>query len=106
VGKPFRDAPAFFVLYTFLLLFGAVVVLIPGLDPIGLILSSQYLQGLLLPIVLFFMWRLVNNRRLLGRYANGPRRNALAALCIGLVVLLNAVLIGSTLLSAVGIRLA
>ena len=103
VGKPFRDAPAFFVLYTSLLVFGAVVVLIPGLDPIGLILSSQYLQGLLLPIVLFFMWRLVNNRRLLGRHANGPRRNALAAASIAIVVVLDVVLLGSSVLDALGI---
>ncbi len=105
VGKPFRDAPAFFVLYTFLLVFGAVIVLIPGLNPFGVILASQYLQGLLLPIVLFFMWRLVNNRRLLGRHANGRRRNVLAGACIALVVLLNFVLLGSTLLDAIGIRL-
>ena len=35
VGKRFRDAPVFFSLYTFVLFAGAVVVLIPGLDPIG-----------------------------------------------------------------------
>jgi Mn2+/Fe2+ NRAMP family transporter len=93
------------VLYTFLLVFGAVIVLIPGLNPFGVILASQYLQGLLLPIVLFFMWRLVNNRRLLGRHANGRRRNVLAGACIALVVLLNLVLLGSTLLDAIGIRL-
>jgi NRAMP (natural resistance-associated macrophage protein)-like metal ion transporter len=103
VGKRFADAPAFFSLYTFILAVGAVIVLIPGLDPIGLILSSQYLQGLLLPIVLIFMLLLVNDRRLLGRHANGRARNVLTVVCVGLVVLLDAILLGTTALGAVGL---
>ncbi len=107
VGRRFRDAPAFFILYTFVLFAGALVVMIPGLDPIGLIVSSQYLQGLLLPVVLVFMFLLVNNRRLLGRHANGPVRNALTVVAIGLVVVLDAVLLGVTALEAFfGIRVA
>lgn len=101
VGKRFRDAPVFFGLYTFVLFAGAIVVLIPGLDPIGLIIGSQYLQGLLLPIVLLFMFRLVNDRVLLGHHVNGRLRNGLAAVCIGLVVVLDAVLLGSVVLGVV-----
>ncbi len=43
VGKPVREAPAFFGLFTFVLLFGAAVTLIPGLDLIAVIVGSQYL---------------------------------------------------------------
>jgi Mn2+/Fe2+ NRAMP family transporter len=105
VGHRFRDARPFFGIYTFLLAVGAAVVLIPGLDPIGLIVGSQNLQGLLLPIVLIFMLLLVNDRALLGRHTNGRRRNALAVACIGLVVALDVVLLGSALLGALGVRL-
>jgi Mn2+/Fe2+ NRAMP family transporter len=55
VGKPFRDAPTFFGIYTFVLALGALVVLIPGIDLLPMIVGSQYLQGLLLPVVLVFM---------------------------------------------------
>jgi NRAMP (natural resistance-associated macrophage protein)-like metal ion transporter len=107
VGKPFRDAPAFFALYTFVLFAGAAgVLLVAERDLIGLILSSQYLQGLLLPVVLVFMLLLVNNRRLLGRHANGRRRNVLAVACIGLVVVLDAILIGVKVLEIAGVRVA
>ncbi len=103
VGNRFRDAPAFFGIFTFLLAIGAIVVLIPGLDPIALIVGSQYLQGLLLPIVLVFIVLLVNDRRLMGRYANGRRMNILTWVCIGLVVLLDGVLIASALAGALGV---
>jgi Mn2+/Fe2+ NRAMP family transporter len=102
VGKRFRDAPIFFGLYSFILFAGALVVLVPGLDPIGLIVGSQYLQGLLLPVVLVFMVLLVNDRAILGRHVNGRARNALAVACVGLVIVLNVLLLGSSLVGASG----
>jgi Mn2+/Fe2+ NRAMP family transporter len=78
-------------------------VLIPGLPLLGVILTSQYLQGLLLPVVLVFMVLLVNNRRLLGRHANGRLRNAVAIACVGLVVVLDLVLLGTSLFKALGV---
>ena len=50
----------------------------PGPRPHPLILGSQNLQGLLLPIVLIFMLLLVNDRRLMGRHANGRAANVIA----------------------------
>ena len=105
VGKSFRDAPAFFVIYSFVLFAGAAVMLLPGLDLIGLIVASQNLQGLLLPVVLIFMLLLVNDRRLLGRHVNGRWRNVLAVGAIGVVVVLDVALLGAGLLGAVGIDL-
>lgn len=105
VGKPVRDAPAFFGLFTFVLVMGAVITLLPGLDLVGLIVSSQYLQGLLLPVVLIFMVLLVNNRRLMGRYGNGRTMNLVAVISVGLVVVLDMALLGASLLQSFGIKL-
>ena len=105
VGKRFSDAPTFFGIYTFVLALGAVIVLIPGLDLIGIIASSQTLQGLLLPVVLVFMLLLVNDRRLMGRHANGPILNLLTLLAVGLVIVLDLVVLLVALLGAFGISL-
>jgi len=104
VGKRFSDAPIFFGIYTFVLAIGALIVMIPGLDPIPVIIASQNLQGLLLPIVLIFMVLLVNDRGLMGRHTNGRKSNVLAWTAVALVVLLDLVLLGVSLLGAVGIR--
>ncbi|HEY6058546.1 MAG TPA: Nramp family divalent metal transporter [Candidatus Limnocylindrales bacterium] len=105
VGKRFGDARAFFGIYTLVLAVGALVVLLPGLDPIPVIVASQNLQGLLLPIVLVFMFLLVNDGRLMGRFRNGRAANVVAVLTVGLVVLLDAALLAVTALQAVGVRL-
>jgi len=102
VGKRFTDAPAFFVIYTLVLAIGALVVLIPGLDLIPVIVGSQNLQGLLLPIVLVFMVLLVNDERLMGKHRNGRVGNLLAWTAVGLVVVLDAVLLGVSVLGLFG----
>ncbi len=106
VGKRFRDAPVFFGIYTFVLFLGASIVLLPGLNPIPVIIASQNLQGLLLPIVLIFMVLLVNDKRLMGRHANGRKGNILAWSAVGLVVLLDSVLLGVFVLGLFGVNVS
>jgi NRAMP (natural resistance-associated macrophage protein)-like metal ion transporter len=104
VGKRFSDAPVFFGIYTFVLALGAIVVLlVPDGSLVGIIVGSQNLQGLLLPIVLVFLVLLVNDKRLMGTYVNGRLGNVLAWGAVALVVALNAVLLGVTLLGALGV---
>ena len=103
VDKRFADARSFFTIYTFVLAFGALVVLIPGLDLLPVILASQNLQGLLLPIVLVFMVLLANDRRLMGAHANGRVGNVLAWGAVGIVVVLDAVLLGIAALGIFGV---
>ena len=104
VGKRFGDARAFFGIYTLVLVVGALIVLIPGIDLLPVILASQNLQGLLLPIVLVFMVLLVNDRGLMGRHANGRRGNVIAWTAVGIVVALDLVLLGATALSVLGVQ--
>jgi Mn2+/Fe2+ NRAMP family transporter len=106
VDNRFSDARAFFSIYTFVLLFGALVVLIPGLDLLPLIIGSQNLQGLLLPVVLVFMVVLVNDKRLMGDHRNGRIGNVLAWGAIGLVIALDAVLLAVSAAGALGITIA
>jgi Mn2+/Fe2+ NRAMP family transporter len=104
VGKRFGDAPAFFSIYTFVLALGALIVLIPGVPLLPIILASQNLQGLLLPFVLVFMVLLINDRRLMGRHANGRVANVLAWGAVAVVVALDLVLLGVSALGAVGVQ--
>ncbi|MDQ2899144.1 MAG: Nramp family divalent metal transporter [Acidobacteriota bacterium] len=70
INRRFSEAPLFYSLYTALILCGAGFVLIPGLPLLKVILFSQVANGILLPFVLIFMLRLVNNKGLMGEYRN------------------------------------
>ena len=102
VSRKFSEAPVFMGLYTALIVIGAVVVLIPGLPLIGVILISQNLNGILLPIILVFMLKLVNNPRIMGSHTNPRWLNVVAWGLTGLVMLLTLVLFGSTLATWLG----
>ena len=104
VDKRFGDARAFFTIYTFVLVAGALVVLIPGLDLLPVIVASQNLQGLLLPIVLIFMVLLANDRRLMGDHRKGRIANVLAWGAVGIVVVLDVVLLGVSALGLFGVK--
>ena len=103
VSRKFREAPAFMGLYTALVAVGALVVLIPGLPLVAAILVSANLNGVLLPIVLVFMLRLVNDRRIMGEYVNPRWLNVVAWILTALIVLLTLIMFGSTIASWFGI---
>ena len=88
VSRAFGEARVFFGLYTGLIVLGAAVVLLP-VHPLGVILTSQLINGLLLPIELVFILLLVNNRALMGRWTNGRAFNAVAWLTTAVLVVLT-----------------
>ncbi|HLV99118.1 MAG TPA: divalent metal cation transporter [Ktedonobacterales bacterium] len=78
VSRSFHEAPVFQGLFTGLIVLGVLIALIPGLPVIPILINLQVLDALLLPILLIFIVRLVNNRRLMGRYTNGRVYNGIA----------------------------
>jgi len=73
-----REAPVFVAVITTLIAIGTAVALIPGVPVIGLLVAVQVVNGVLLPITLYFVWRLASNQDLMGEYANGHTFNILA----------------------------
>lgn len=78
VGMKFEEAPFFYWLYTFLIVAGGAVILIPGLPLVKIAVLSQVVNGVVLPFVLVFMLLLINKRDLMGHYVNGPVFNVIA----------------------------
>ena len=78
VSRSWSEAPIFNALYTALIAVAAAFVLIPGLPLIQVIVATQFLNGVLLPIVLIFVLRLVNDRELMGEYTNNTLFNVLS----------------------------
>jgi len=72
---------------------GAAIAVIPNLPLIRVLLVTQVVNGLLLPIILFAVLRLVNNRELMGAHVNGPLYNTGAWLTGVIVTSLSLLLI-------------
>jgi NRAMP (natural resistance-associated macrophage protein)-like metal ion transporter len=99
ISKNFREAPVFMGLFTFLLLAGGIVVILfPQQLLIELILASQAVNGLLLPIVLAFILRLASDRSIMGGSANGRITTAIGWGVAALASLLSVGYVAVTLL--------
>jgi len=73
--------------------------MMPGLSLIHVLLITQVINGVLLPVILVAVLKLVNNRELMGSHVNGPLYNIAAWLTTIIVSLLSLLLIISTLFS-------
>jgi Mn2+/Fe2+ NRAMP family transporter len=78
ISRTPREAPVFVGVVTALVVIGAIVAMIPGIPVFRLLVGVQAVNGVLLPITLFFVWRLSANAELMGRYRNGRVFNLIA----------------------------
>jgi NRAMP (natural resistance-associated macrophage protein)-like metal ion transporter len=93
LDKSFSEARFFYWFYTLLLAGGAGIVLIPNFPLVKFSILSQVLNGVLLPIVLIFMLRLINKHELMGKYTNSRWFNAMAWLTTIIVIVLSGVMV-------------
>ena len=93
VDRKFKQAPIFFGIYTALIVLGAAIILLPVDSLIKAMLSSQTLNGVLLPVILIVMLKLINDRRLMGRYKNGRIFNIVAWITVSIVIVLTVALV-------------
>ncbi|MGV8140893.1 MAG: Nramp family divalent metal transporter [Candidatus Woesearchaeota archaeon] len=88
VNKRFKEAPQFYFLITFLIAVGAAIILLPNIPLIKIMLISQVLNGILLPIILIYMLKLSNNKKLMGDHSNSRTFNTFTwAICILIIIL-------------------
>ncbi len=97
LSRSFREAPIFLGIFTTLILVGGVVALIPGIPQIRLLLFTQCINGLLLPILLMAIVSLSNNREIMGERVNSRVFNVFAWAITIVVSLLSLMLIGKTI---------
>ncbi len=96
VGQTFREAPFFYWLYTLLIAGGAAVVLLPHFPALRVVILTQVLNGVLLPIVIVLMLLLINRKDLMGAHVNSGAFNAVAWITAVVVIVLSLVLMVQT----------
>ena len=108
MDKRFKEAPDFYWLFTLLIVLGAGVILWPNFPLVKMILLSQVLNGVLLPVVLIYMVMLINKKSLMKEWTNSHAYNAVAwvsvIIMIGLTLALASITVKQLTQSAGGRR--
>src|SRR5579863_6115700 len=89
----FKEARAFYSLYTLLIVVGAGIILIPRAPLWKILIYSQVGNGIWLPVVLIFILLLINRRDLMGEYTNTLTFNVIAWACSIIMIILTFILI-------------
>lgn len=77
-----KNGKAFYSLILTSIVVPALIVLIPGISLMYVMLHAQNVNGMLLPIILIFVMRIINNKEVMGEYTNKPVGNIIAWLTI------------------------
>jgi NRAMP (natural resistance-associated macrophage protein)-like metal ion transporter len=93
LDKSFKEAPFFYWFYTLLIALGAGVVLIPSFPLVKVVILSQVLNGVLLPVIMIFMLKLINKHELMGKHTNSRWFNWVAWATAGIVIVLSLVMV-------------
>lgn len=83
VDKEFKEAPHFFSIFTSLILISAVLILIPGINLFNILIWSQVVNGILIPLILIYILKLCNDPEIMGEYTNSKTFNLI---CYGIVL--------------------
>ncbi len=92
IDKDFRKAPEFFWLFTVSIVVGAMTILVPDMPLLTVMYVSQVINGVVLPFVLILMLLLINDKRLMGGYVNGPAFNTVAWVTVAALIVLTALM--------------
>ena len=94
LGRRIREAPLFIGVYSMVIIIATAVILFSRTSPLGVILVSQVINGMLLPIVMVLMLKLINKPRLMGEQTNSKYYNFIAGATVIVVTVLSLVFLG------------
>lgn len=81
----FREAPQFYGLLAFLLIFGAMLTILPFIPLLSILFITQAINAVLLLPILIFVYLLSNDKKLLGKYANNKVINLIVLVTFGAI---------------------
>ena len=90
--RSWEEAPVYRGIITAIVAASALMVLLPGIDLFQIMMTSQVINGVLLPVVLVFQVFIASDKHVMGKYRNGRVWNVLTWATIALITILTAVM--------------
>jgi Mn2+/Fe2+ NRAMP family transporter len=93
IGRRKEEAPVFVGLITAMIVVSTIVAMVPGVPVISFLVGVQVINGVLLPINLFFIWRLARSAELMGEHRNRGAVDWVTAATVGITSTLSLILV-------------
>jgi Mn2+/Fe2+ NRAMP family transporter len=105
LDRKVKEAPAFYSLYTGLIVVGGGIILLPRAPLFKILILSQVANGVWLPVVLIFILLLINRRDLMGDHTNSWGFNLVAWATSVIMIILTVVLVYTAIVQPSGSEL-
>lgn len=89
----FSKSQLFYGFFIVQVLLGVIATSIPGIELFKITLYADFLNGIFLPIIIFFLYKFVNDQDLMGKYKNSRFQNAVLVSC-GVAISIGAIVGG------------
>ncbi len=93
LNRPMREAPAFYTIFIAITGLAVAITLLPGVPLFQLMIFSQAVNAMLLPVTLVLALVLANDSRIMGKHKNGAVANILLISVTALVLAATAALV-------------
>ncbi|MFA6098821.1 MAG: divalent metal cation transporter [Patescibacteria group bacterium] len=93
-----KNGRAFYTIILGTIIISGLFVLIPHIPLVRVMILSQDLNGILLPFILIFVVKILNNKRIMGKHVNKPIGNIVSWLTIGGIIVATVALVISSIL--------
>lgn len=90
--RTWQEAPIYRGVITVILVLSAIIVLLPNANLFGIMMAAQVINGVLLPVLLYFMVGIASDRHVMGVYRNSRLWNVLMWFTIVSVTILTVVM--------------
>lgn len=98
VSFKWKEAPMFKGIFTFVICVAAAVVILPNVDLMAVMLTAQFVNGLILPVLLVFMAIIGADKRIMGTHRLPLPMRVLLWITVGIVTVLTVILLGMQIL--------
>lgn len=75
LDDPYKKGRIFYINFLFNMVAAAILVLTPWFPLFGIVIGTQVLNGVLLPLFFYYLLKIVNDPDIMGKYVNGKRYN-------------------------------
>lgn len=77
LDEHFKKSKNFYVLFFIQIVLATLIVLLPNVNLFTITLAANFVNGLILPVIFFFLYQVSNNRHIMGSHKNSFLQNIL-----------------------------
>lgn len=93
LDSKFARGKSFYIIFFTQIVIASLIVLIPRISLFKIVLYTQSLNGILLPVIMYFLLHLANNKSLMGQHTNTPVYNYICVISLFVISVASVVVL-------------